>query len=445
MKRYERYKSSNVEWIGEIPEHWEAKKIRYVLRDSIVDGPHETPEYTNIGIPFISVDSLDDAKYVNLENVTRYISEVQFDEYNKKTQLKINDILFSKSATIGKVAIVDERKFMTWSPLAIIKCDEIKSFYLYIYYLLQMPRFIEYIKCNSTFNTQFNIGMKTLEKSMIPVPPIDEQKLIANYLDKKTAEIGELIADKENLISLLEQEKELTISNAVTKGLNPNIPMKDSKVKWIGEIPEYWDTLPIKFCTQIPVTDGPHETPEFYPQGIPFISAEAIKDDKINFEKIRGYISLEDHIKYSKKYRPLRNDIYMIKSGATTGNIAMVETDEEFNIWSPLAVIRVNEDIVLPKYAFYYMKSMNFFESVKLGWSYGTQQNIGMGVIENLLFCIPNNIDDQEQIVEYLDKKIAETNETVQIIKDEIELLKEYKETLIYEVITGKIDVRAEL
>ena len=91
------------------------------------------------------------------------------------------------------------------------------------------------------------------------------------------------------------------------------------------------------------------------------------------------------------------------------------------------------------------MKSMNFFESVKLGWSYGTQQNIGMGVIENLLFCIPNNIDDQEQIVEYLDKKIAETNETVQIIKDEIELLKEYKETLIYEVITGKIDVRAEL
>ena len=185
MKRYERYKSSNVEWIGEIPEHWEAKKIRYVLRDSIVDGPHETPEYTNIGIPFISVDSLDDAKYVNLENVTRYISEVQFDEYNKKTQLKINDILFSKSATIGKVAIVDERKFMTWSPLAIIKCDEIKSFYLYIYYLLQMPRFIEYIKCNSTFNTQFNIGMKTLEKSMIPVPPIDEQKLIANYLDKK--------------------------------------------------------------------------------------------------------------------------------------------------------------------------------------------------------------------------------------------------------------------
>lgn len=221
--------------------------------------------------------------------------------------------------------------------------------------------------------------------------------------------------------------------------------MKDTKVKWIGEIPEQWDTLPIKFCVQIPVTDGPHETPEFYPQGIPFISAEAIKDDKINFEKIRGYISLEDHIKYSKKYKPLRNDIYMIKSGATTGNIAMVETDEEFNIWSPLAVIRVKENIVLPKYAFYYMKSMNFFESVKLGWSYGTQQNIGMGVIENLLFCIPNNIDEQEQIIEYLDKKIAETNEAVQIIKDEIELLKEYKETLIYEVITGKIDVRAEL
>lgn len=437
MKRYERYKPSNVEWIGEIPEHWEAKKLKYCF------------DFVTGFTPSSGVSEYYDGKYIwitiadmtnkYLDDSKQYIADKAIKDCNAIVVPK-GSLLYSFKLSIGKVAFADVDLYTNEAIIAILENKEIDLNYLYY----SLPKQVIHNANENIYGAKL-LNQDLIKNAFIVIPSIDEQKYIANYLDKKTTEIEELIADKENLISLLGQEKELTISNAVTKGLNPNVPMKDSKFKWIGEIPEHWDTVPIKFCVQIPVTDGPHETPEFYPQGIPFISAEAIKDDKINFEKIRGYISLEDHIKYSKKYKPLRNDIYMIKSGATTGNIAMVETDEEFNIWSPLAVIRANEGIVLPKYAFYYMKSMNFFESVKLGWSYGTQQNIGMGVIENLLFCIPNNIEEQEQIVEYLDKKIAETNETVQIIKDEIELLKEYKETLIYEVITGKIDVRAEI
>ena len=112
---------------------------------------------------------------------------------------------------------------------------------------------------------------------------------------------------------------------------------KDSGVEWLGNIPEHWEVIPIKFSLSMPITDGPHETPDLLDDGIPFISAEAIKNDKINFDKKRGYISLEEHKRFSKKYKPKYGDVYMVKSGATTGNVARVQTHEEFNIWSPLA------------------------------------------------------------------------------------------------------------
>ena len=108
-------------------------------------------------------------------------------------------------------------------------------------------------------------------------------------------------------------------------------------------MPEHWEALPLKRIVAIPVTDGPHESPEILDEGIPFVSAEAIRSNKIDFTRKRGFISESEHRRFCLKYHPKRNDIYMIKSGATTGNLAIVETDEEFSIWSPLAVIRVHK------------------------------------------------------------------------------------------------------
>src|SRR5574344_2713839 len=115
---------------------------------------------------------------------------------------------------------------------------------------------------------------------------------------------------------------------------------KDSGIEWLGEIPEHWIRTKIKNKLSIPITDGPHETPEFFDEGVPFISAEAISSGIINFNKKRGCITEEQNIIYSRKYTPKQFDVYMIKSGATTGVCAIVETDIKFNIWSPLAVFR---------------------------------------------------------------------------------------------------------
>ena len=226
--------------------------------------------------------------------------------------------------------------------------------------------------------------------------------------------------------------------------MKPYPKYKDSGVEWIGKVPEGWEILPIKYVVKIPVTDGPHETPELLNEGIPFISAEAIKNDKIDFGKKRGFISIEEHKRFSKKYKPQKGDIYMIKSGATTGNIAVVETDDEFNIWSPLAVIRPDLKKTTTKFLFHFMKSINFFESIELGWSFGTQQNIGMGVIENLPIVAPS-IEEQISIAAYLDRKTTQIDNLISKKQKFIELLKEERAAIINQAVTKGLNPDASM
>lgn len=210
---------------------------------------------------------------------------------------------------------------------------------------------------------------------------------------------------------------------------------KPSGVKWLGDVPEHWAVIPIKHLVSTPITDGPHETPGIFNEGIPFVSAEAVSSGEINFAKIRGHISPEDHLRFSKKYHPQRGDIYLVKSGATTGRVAMVDTDKEFNIWSPLAAIRANPSIVDRFFLFFYLQSREFQKAIELSWSFGTQQNIGMGVIQNLDAPIPP-VPEQTAIAAYLDRETGRIDELVAKKRELIERLKEKRTALISRTVT---------
>ena len=140
MKRYDSYKDSGVDWIGEVPSHWEVLSLLYTLRGKIIDGPHETPNYVEEGIPFISIDSINDTKDIDLSVVKKYISELDYKVYSKKTKIDFGDVLFTKAATIGKTAIVGNEKFMVWSPLAILKANKEILNNQFLYYLLNIER-----------------------------------------------------------------------------------------------------------------------------------------------------------------------------------------------------------------------------------------------------------------------------------------------------------------
>jgi len=216
---------------------------------------------------------------------------------------------------------------------------------------------------------------------------------------------------------------------------------KDSGVEWIGGIPKKWNLISLKHLVSTKITDGPHETPEFVDEGIPFLSVESVQDNKLDFNRKRGFITEETHKEYSKKCKPQRDDVFLVKSGSTTGKSTIVETDEEFNIWSPLCIIRSDKSKVTPRFTFTSLQSFYFRRFVELGWSFGTQPNIGMGVIENIRIIVPP-LSEQTQIVKYLDEQTQKIDSTVEKESQRIELLKEYRQSLISEVVTGKVDVR---
>ena len=215
--------------------------------------------------------------------------------------------------------------------------------------------------------------------------------------------------------------------------------MKESGIDWIGQIPQEWEVRPIKYIVETPVTDGPHETPVLFDTGIPFLSAEAVKDGVLDFNYKRGYISLKDHERFKKKISPKKDDIFIVKSGATTGNVGIVNTDAIFDIWSPLALIRCNKTLAIQKYIYFYLLSTLFKAQVEFNWSFGTQQNIGMGVIERIKVILPP-ISEQERIVEILDKKTAQLDKVKVLLEEQIQKLKDYRASLIYETVTKGLD-----
>ncbi len=289
--------------------------------------------------------------------------------------------------------------------------------------------------------TIMHIYSSQLKCLWLPVPPLAEQRAIVRYLDHADRRIRRYVGAKRKVIGLLEEEKQAVINQAVTRGLDSSVPLKPSGVEWLGDVPEHWATLPLKRWVSTKITDGPHETPEFLDSGISFMSAESMVGGRLDFSRRRGWISFEQHEIYCRKCRPQRDDIFMCKSGATTGKIAIVDTDDEFSVWSPLALIRVDPQKALPRLLYAVLQSSYVQQQVQDSWSYGTQPNLSMSAMERIAVVLPPVVE-QAAIVEYLDKATSEIDAAIARTHRQIELIEEYRTRLIADVVTGKLDVR---
>ena len=431
-------KDSGIEWIGEIPEEWEISKVSYFYKITL--GKMLQPNAKE------ESDTLEN--YLCALNVfwnkitTDNIKQMWFAKSEKKQyELTAGDLIVTEGGDVAAACIWEGEVNPCYIQNAVYRVRSLPGFLnKYLYYHLFVAKTTGYIDmlCNKATIAHF-----TKDKfSNLPfiVLPLDEQQKIVAHLDEKCGEIDKVVVSKQKQNEQLAEYRQSLITEAVTKGLKPLAPMQDSGIEWIGEIPEKWEISKIKHLLSTPITDGPHETPEILEEGIPFISAEAVKNLKVNFELKRGFISQIDHERFCKKCKPQFGDIFMVKSGATTGNIARVDTHEEFSIWSPLALIRVKNTVIKRDYMFYFLQSNLFRLQVELFWSYGTQQNIGMEVLENLYAPYPS-LGMQQKIAAYLDKKCGEIDALSGRNKNIIESLQEYKQSLIYEAVTGKIEL----
>lgn len=236
-RRYERYKDSSVEWIGEIPEEWSTKKLKYITIITMGQSPKSEDYNTDgIGKPFLQGN----AEFTDFYPIPKYYCPTAT-KFSKP-----NDILLSVRAPVGAMNISDS-VYGIGRGLCAITAREINMKYLW--YALSIC--LEELRIKSKGSTYDAITVADVSNLLMLLPSEKEQIAIATFLDQKTAEIDSLIADKEKLIQLLQEKRQAIITEAVTKGLDPNVPMKDSGVEWIGEIPEHWEVSKVKYETEI--------------------------------------------------------------------------------------------------------------------------------------------------------------------------------------------------
>ncbi len=434
-------KNSGVEWIGEIPEDWDIyrNKNAFICNKEIVGKNSNSTQLLSLTTGGIKCKDINNAEGKLPESFDTY-------QYVKKNDVVMCLFDLDMSAVFSGISQYDG---MISPAYKVLSCqDRANPLFIHYWfsYIFDGRKFNHYAK-----NIRYTLNYNEFATLPILLPPKSIQQRIASYLDKKCSKIEETIQNQQQVIEKLKAYKQSLITEAVTgklKIVNGKVcgeyeSYKESRLKWLGDfkIPEKWNSIQVKSCVSIPVVDGPHESPELFDNGIPYISATAIENSKIDFSLKRGFISEKYCDECDKRYKPMKDDILMIKLGATTGQVAIVETDERFNIWVPLAAIRCNKNIALPKFVFYSFQSDYCLKQMEMSWTFGTQQTLGVSSIERLKIFLPN-IETQKEIADYLDKKCTAIDTAIEQKQNLIEKLTEYKKSLIYECVTGKRDIK---
>ena len=434
MKKYDNYKDSGIEWIGDIPSNWSSTKLKFHTK-KIIDGAHFTPTYiekSNDSIPFLRVTDLH-SKEILLDEV-KYIPTSEHQELIKRCNPEVGDLLLSKNGTIGLMKIIDwDWEFSIFVSLCLLKFEKtlLNKFFFYFFESNIVDR---QLFESSQKTSVSNLHLEKIKELRLTLPPIEEQTTIANYLDHKTTQIDTLIAKKEQFISLLQEERTAVINQAVTKGLDPKVKMKDSGIEWLGEIPEHWEVKKLKFVSKI--TRGailrPVDEPSYFDDNGEWtylnISDATICDKYLDYGKLRL-----SELGSTKSARVEPNNL-IITASATIGkpfiNKIPVCVHDGF---IPITELKVNIDFL-----YNYFKNPQLFNG--LGKS-NTQKNIYLEDVKNLIIPIPN-LEEQLLIARYIEEEIIRIETLISKSLQEIELLKEYKTALISEVVTGKVDVR---
>jgi type I restriction enzyme S subunit len=347
--------------------------------------------------------------------------------------------MVKSGATTGITAIVEDRTdFNIWSPLAVIRCDG-SAVPHFVLNFMRSRNFLEAVALNWSFGTQQNIGMGVIENLSCTLPPLPEQTAIAAFLDRETAKIDGLVGEQRRLMELLKEKRQAIISHAVTKGLNPNAPMKPSGIEWLGDVPEHWEIRRGKSVSTF-TTSGPRGWSERVgEEGSLFIQSGDL-NDSLGVEFCRSKrVQIEND---AEAVRTLlcNGDVVVCVTGAKTGNVAVcLVVPEAAYINQHLCLIRPSHDI-LPRFLGVLLKSnlgQTYFELSQ----YGLKQGLSLEDVKEAPVLLPP-LAEQTTIVTYLDTETAKLDTLTAEAQRAIDLLQERRTALISAVVTGQIDVR---
>ncbi|QWU98522.1 restriction endonuclease subunit S [Francisella salimarina] len=433
MPKYDAYKDSGVEWLGEIPESWSllANKYIFKLKKNLVG--KKSKDYDLLSLTLKGVIKRD------MENPEGKFP-AEFDTYQ---EVKKNDFIFclfdveETPRTVG-LSLYDG---MITGAYTVMSVYNININYLYYFYLnLDSKKRLKplYKGLRNTIPKDIFFSFKTF------VPSTHEQTLIAKFLDQKTAQIDKAIEIKHKQIELLKEQKQIVINNAVTKGLDPNVPMKDSGIEWIGEIPQGWEVKKIKHVTckiGSGITPSGGGTTYLEEGGVPLLRSQNVHFGRIDLSDVAR---ISEGIHESMKNSQVRNgDVLLNITGGSIGRCHYVETDERLNVNQHVCIVRPKT--IETKY-------LNFILASEIGqgqiWFFqqgGGREGLNFQALKNFFIPCPTTLLKQQQIVAYIEEKTSKIDKAIKLQNNQIDKLKEYKASLINSVVTGKVRVTDEM
>lgn len=446
MKRnpYPKYKESGVEWLGDIPEHWEVKRLKY--NASINDEKLPESMDPDFEILYVDISSVDSTE--GIVQKERMIFENA--PSRARRIARSGDTIVSTVRTYLKAiapVINPEENLIASTGFAVIRPRDIDNGYLSS--VLRSQYFVEIIVSRSVGVSYPAINASDIGLIGIPLPLLSEQRAIASFLDRETGRIDSLVAKKKRLVELLREKRTAMISRAVTKGLDPSVKMKPSGLAWLGHVPEHWKVKRLKDLLLLrkgAIKTGPFGSQllssEMYESEIKVYNQRNVIDN--DFLSGENYISTEKYFKL-KEFQTYSGD-FLITTRGTIGRCAILPHDAEPGILHPcLMRLQTNKSTVMDRFLMILIEESSFvLEQLKIKSNATTIDVIYQDSLKNVMIFLPP-LSEQQAIAAFLDREIGKIDTLIQKVETAIEKLKEYRTALISAAVTGKIDVRERI
>ena len=437
--KYPAYKDSGVEWIGEIPVGWKIGTIKngYQVTLGKMLSPKQNSSDSRVEMPYLRAANVQDG-FINSDDVkTMLFSQSEISTLSIAT----GDVLVCEGGDVGRSVFIEKDIARTGFQNSLNRIRSKHNSTKYFYYFSRFVKTSGYLDMLCNKSTISHYTFEKLSNTPFAYPPLPEQQAIASFLDRECGKIDVLIAEQERLIALLAEKRQAVISHAVTKGLNPTAPMKDSGVEWIGEIPVGWEVKSLRFALSDIFNGSTATQVEPSNDTIAVTRIETISGGKINLEKV-GYINKAE----SEERKILKNgDIIFsnINSLKMIGNCAIFYGDFLLHSGMNLITLRPNSS-VYPKFIIYVLKSTLCREEIESR----AKPAINQASISQQSICdikIPDiPLPEQQAIASFLDRECGRIDALVEEQKAMVALCKERRAALISAAVTGKIDVRAQ-
>jgi type I restriction enzyme S subunit len=442
LARYPKYKDSGVEWLGEVPADWGVSRLGFEswVRARLGWKGLKAEEYVDDGFVFLATPNIKGTK-IDFSNVN-YIDKYRYDE-SPEIKLRVGDVLLAKDgSTLGTVNVVRAlpRPATVNSSIAVITPDE-RIDGVFLYYLFQSAFMVETIQRLKGGMGVPHLFQEDLTKFFLPLPSKIEQCAIAEFLDRETGKIDSSVEEQRRLIELLKEKRQAVISHAVTKGLNPNAPMKSSGIEWIGEVPAHWTVAKLGFRYEIALGKMLDEKKTTGNHLAPYLRNVDVQWGKINTDDLPVMdFDQDDRLRFS-----LRPGDLLVCEGGEVGRCAIWNSPDGVFYQKALHRLRpLDPERDLSKFFQFHLFNAATQGRFTASGNKATIVHLPAEALRAYAFAFPQ-VEEQHKIAAFLESELEKHDALINEAEHAIDLLQERRSALISAAVTGKIDVRASV